>query len=271
MKAQEVDFRAPVFSDHPDGWRSPADLAEGFLLAWALELRERRRIDAFNPFGAHVLDRLPPMFRYDTLGQLVRLPVGSAASPSADLTRRGRLTTLSIVWALFDELNAQWRLAPGDFAQYAETLSFATGGVDRPSVFRELSADLAKCLLSDRIQRASQGSDDLTDAERWFVTGDGAVLAADARGYRVIPFVIGGNYVPIIVTDDSFVMSVWSTARVLVESDTPDACIDRYGYRTDVLLEILEEGAVLAERRWRLPPAEAWSFNPWPGWPGGQR
>lgn len=256
-------FDEKVFVDHPDGWQSPNDLAEGFLLAWALEMQQRQQIDPIAPFANHVRAALPPAFRYDTLGELVRRPTGRSVSTTA----RARLTLLCVAWRLFDEMNSEWMLRSGDFVQYGDALSFATGGTDRHSLFGDLDADLAKCLLSDRIQRAHRGTDDLTQAERWFVTGDRKLLNPDSRGYDVVLFNVGGSYVPIILTGESFASSIWATVRVLVDRSTPATLVARYAHKKGDLLDVLERGAILAERRHLLPPAQAWNFDPWPGWP----
>lgn len=266
MSITGVRFDEKLFVDHPDGWQSPNDLAEGFLLAWALEMQQRQQIDPVAPFANHVRAALPPAFRYDTLGELVRLPTGSGTRPAVSTTALARLTLLCVAWRLFDEMNNEWMLRSGDFVQYGDALSFATGGTDRHSLFGDLDADLAKCLLSDRIQRAYRGTDDLTQAERWFVTGDPHLLTPDSPGYDIVPFNVGGSYVPIILTGESFASSIWAAARVLVERSTPATVVARYAHRRSDLLDVLERGAVLAQRRQLLPPAQAWNFDSWPGW-----
>lgn len=244
------------------------DLVESFLLAWALEKEERIRIDSSNPMAPHVLHSLPAEFQTDTLGELVRLE--PALSYGRTATQVGRLTTLCIVWTLFDELNSRWRLEPGNFGQFGEALSFATGGTDRRSLFGDGSADVAKCLLSDRITNRYSDSETLSAAEEWFVNGDPSGLVMARGGHQSIPFVVGGQSVPIVINQNIFDSSVWSIAQVLVDLNTVETYVERYGHRREAVLELLEKGAVLAERRRSLPPVEAWGFQVWPGWPEAQ-
>lgn len=60
------------------------------------------------------------------------------------------VTALCGAWRLFDLLHQDWRLQPRDFGQLAEVMAFVTGGRDRPSLYRDLPANLAKCLLAIR-------------------------------------------------------------------------------------------------------------------------
>lgn len=261
MEMGEVDFSRSIFRENPEGWTSANDLANGFLLAWALEVRARRRIDPSNPFGSHVLELLPPAFRYDTLGQLIQMPRFTSVP---GLSMPGRLTTLCIVWRLFDEFNQQWQLRPRDYVQFGNVLAFVTGGTERRSLFGDLSADMAKCLLSDRVSRAHDSNQALSQGEEWFATGDREFLIDG----EVLPFVIGGNLIRLYAVPENFVQSVWAAARVLVEKNSPEHYISTLGHQLPTLLDVLERGAVLAEQRKLLPPVQAWEFDPWPGWPG---
>jgi hypothetical protein len=254
-----------MFTDHPPGWRSPLDLAEGFLLAWALEKAERLRVDGRNPMAPHVRQSLPPKFRIDTLGELVRLEPARSYGRAA--TQVGRLTTLCLVWTLFDELDSRWRLEPGNFGQFSEALSFTTGGTDRRSLFGDGSADVAKCLLSDRITNRYSDRETLTPAEDWFVNGDPSILGLSRGGHQSIPFVVGGQSVPVVVNRNICDSSIWCVAQVLIDMGSTAAYIERYGHRKEAVLELLEKGAVLAERRRGLPPGDTQSFRVWPGWP----
>ena len=261
MLMSEVDFTIPSFPENPEGWQTANDLADGFLLAWALEVRERTRIDPSNPFGSHVLKQLPPAFRYDTLGQLIPMPLSAGAQ---GLTMPGRLTTLCIVWRLFDKFNQQWQLRPRDYVQFGNVLAFVTGGTDRRSLFGDLSADMAKCLLSDQVSRAHDENQTLSQGEEWFAKGDRQFLIDG----EVIPFMIAGNLIRLYAVPENFVQSVWAAARVLVEKNSPDYYISKSGRQIPTLLDVLERGAVLAEKRKLLPPVQAWEFELWPGWPG---
>lgn len=265
MRIDDVDFESQLFPGHPAGWRSPADLAEGFLVAWSLEVRERRRIAPYDPFASHVFAQLPPAFRFDTLGELVRVKPGTPAS-AVGRNRRALLTTLLLAWRVFDDLDSNFRLRQGDQALYANLLSFVTGGTERESLFRDLSADWAKCLLADRLQRAYEGTEALTSGEEWFATGDVELVGYHPRGAEAIPFLIGGNLVPMIPVDDGFVLSAWAAVRVLVEQNSEEFYLAKYNHRVPMVIDLLERGAKRGELRKMLPPAQAWGFDPWPGW-----
>lgn len=265
MRIDEVDFESHLFPEHPARWQSPADLAEGFLVAWSLEVRERRRIAPYDPFASYVFAQLPPAFRFDTFGELVRVTPGAPASAVGD-NQRARLTTLLLVWKLFDDLNSSFQLQRGNRTLYANLVSFVTGGTERDSVFRDLNADWAKCLLSDRVQRTFEGTDILTSGEEWFATGDVDLVVSHPRGPEAIPFYIGDNIVPMVPVDDGFVQSVWAAVRVLVERNSEEFYLSKYSHRVPTVIDILERGAKLGELRKLLPPAQAWGFDPWPGW-----
>ncbi|TFD76551.1 hypothetical protein E3T54_10245 [Cryobacterium sp. Sr8] len=224
----DVDLSAIAFPHHPAGWRSPSDLVAGFTLAWALELRERTRLSPFAPFANGVRDQLPAQYRFDTLGKLITL------SPGATGTMFGRnsiarLTALCGAWQLFEELNRSWHLRSGDFGQFADTLAYVTGGNDRPSLYRDLSADLSKCLLAIRLRRASSQHDQLDLAEEWFITGDEDLTFEDSRGTVSLLFHFSNlNQVPVGLFSHSFVETVWSTARVTVDRLGPDRVVEMH-------------------------------------------
>lgn len=266
MKASDIDLKAPVFGDHPNSWRSPDDLADAFVLAWSLESVERAKIDLGNPYSASVNLALPPRFRFDTLGLLIQqMPTDTSSSA----THRGRLTCLALIWRLFEQLNQEWRLQAGDFGQYSLALAQATRGFHEPGgVFSGLSGDFARCLLSDRIHRASSGSLELTRAETWFVTGRQDLLAAGP--VDGVPFTIAGTYIPVPLTWDAFALSVWSTARVLVQRNSAEHYIAKYADRVSMLLDILDDGAerIAAYQReapWQMQGRTwAMTFDSWP-------
>jgi hypothetical protein len=79
---------------------------------------------------------------------------------------------------------------------------------------------------------------------------------------------IAGNLIRLYAVPENFVQSVWAAARVLVEKNSPDYYISTFGRQIPTLLDVLERGAVLAEKRKLLPPVQAWEFELWPGWPG---
>jgi hypothetical protein len=263
----EVDFSSPIFLDHPIGWQSPADLVAGFTLAWALELRERLRLSPHNPSAPGVMERLPARYRYDTLGRLIEL------EPGASGRRFGshpvvRLTTLCGAWQLFDLMNESWQLRPQDYNQFADVLSYVTGGVERPSLYGSESADISKCLLAVRVRRASTATDELDLAEQWFVTGDEDLTFRDARGNDSLQFHFTGmNIVPLALFSHQFVAAIWSTARVTVDRLGPDRVIARHSDRTEFLTDLLERGGEKARQAEQtLNPMQFRFFDNWPGW-----
>lgn len=266
MKAADIDLTAPVFGDHPKSWRSPDDLADAFVLAWSLESVKRAMIDPRDPYSANVNRFLPARFRFDTLGLLIQqVPTDTSASA----THRGRLTCLALVWRLFEQLNQEWRLQVGDFGRYSLALAQATRGFHEPGgIFSGLNGNFARGLLSDRIQRASSGSSELTRAETWFATGRQDLLATGL--VEGVPFTIGGRSIPVPLTWDEFVLSVWSTARVLVQRNTAEHYIAKYADRTSTLLDMLDDGAekIAAYQRdapWQMQ-GRTWAmkFDSWP-------
>jgi len=259
----DVDFSEEVFPDHPSRWRSPADLADAFVLAWALEERERRRLDPISPYGNYATRSLPAHFRWDTLGLLLRPGLGGAYDALS--TSRGRLTSLCVAWRLFDQLNLQWRLSPGDFGKYSSALAFVTAAsYESRGLFQGLNGNVARCLLSDRITRAFAGTPILTESEEWFINGRPGFLEAGPYGVRSIPFGVGGQYVTAPLTSTEFTESVWSMVRVLVRLGTPDHYIAELADRSEMLLQILRTGASAVEQS---PGRQAWVLQNWPGWP----
>lgn len=260
----EVNFGSPIFTDHPTGWQTPADLVAGFTLAWALELKERMRLSPHAPSAPAVTDRLPAQFRFDTLGRLIDL--GPAAGSSQDPVVR--LTTLCGAWGLFDLMNQSWKLRPNDFGQFANVLSLVTGGRERQSLYRDESADISKCLIAVRVRRAFQQEDELDLAEQWFITGDDDLTFKDPSGNDSLQFHFSGmDRVPLGLFSHQFVASIWSTARVTVNQLGPDRVIEQNRGRIDSLTDLLVRGgdkALKAQRE--LTPMQFRWFNNWPGW-----
>lgn len=267
MRMAEVDFASPVFADHPPGWQTPSDLVAGFTLAWALELKERMRLSPFAPFTEGVLDRLPAEYRFDTLGRLIQLWPGASG---ADFGRHpiARLTTLCGAWQLFELMNRTWRIQPNDFTQFSNVLAFVTGGRERPSLYRDLSANLSKCLMAVRVRRACSQEDELDLSEEWFLTGNDELTFQDARGTDSLLFHFTGMVeVPIGLFAHEFVETVWSTARVTVDQLGPDGVIALHGNRLDSLSDLLKRGGEKATKaEQEMSPIQFRSFNYWPGW-----
>lgn len=266
MEASDIDLTAPTFDDHPKFWRSPEDLADAFVLAWSLESVERTKIDPWDPYNANVNQALPARFRFDTLGLLIKQWPGDTR---VSATHRGRLTCLALVWRLFEQLNKEWCLQSGDFIRYSGALEQATRASYEPGgVFSGLNGNIARCLLADRIQRASSGSVELTQAETWFVTGHEDLLVKGQVAN--VPFMVGGNYVPVPLTWDELVLSAWTTARVLVQRNSAEYYIAKHTDRTPMLLGVLDDGAekIAAYQRdapWQVR-GKVWAmtFTSWP-------
>lgn len=267
MKMVEVNFSSPIFSDHPTGWQSATDLVAGFTLAWALELQERLRLSPSSPSGPGVMEQLPARYRYDTLGRLIDLgPMATGATFGRSSVVR--LAAMCGAWELFDLMNQTWRIRPNNFDQFANLLSYITGGSDRPSLYRDESADISKCLLAVRLRRASVQMDELDLAEQWFLTGKDEFTFQDVRGNDSLQFHFSGiNVVPLPLFSRQFVSAIWSTARVTVSQLGPDRVISMHSERVDSLVDLLDRGGEKARTaEQELTPMQFQYFNNWPGW-----
>lgn len=267
MQMTDVDLDAPLFDSHPAGWQSPNEIASGFALAWALELRERQRLTPQYPEADWVQEHLPARFRYDTLGQLIRLWPGTDAATfrNAPVVR---LTALAGTWTLFDILNREWQIRPDDFHQFAGLLAYVTGDRSRPSLYGDLRADISKCLLAVRVRRAAQGLEELDLTEQWFVNGDEELTFDDQQGNTSLLFHFDNSTtIPLAIFAHAFPESIWSTARVTVDRLGPENVISENRGRVDSLIELLERGAAAAERAKQEMPRIRWQqYNYWPGW-----
>ena len=267
MRMADVDFDTPLFTDHPPGWQTPSDIVSGFNLAWALELKERMRISSSQPHAEGVRQLLPAKYRFDTLGRLITL------NPLASIGQFGRnplirLSSLCGAWQLFDLMNQTWRIKPGDFQQLSDLLAFVTGGRERPSLYRDLSANISKCLLAVRVRRAYSEQDELDLAEEWFLTGDEDLTFTDNRGSGSLLFHFSKMHqVPLPLFSHEFVETVWATARVTVDRLGPDRVIAMHSDRIDSLMDLLERGAEKATKAQQEMPWQSFQwFDYWPGW-----
>lgn len=97
----EVDFSLPIFRENPEHWRSAKELADGFLLAWALEVRERQRVE--RPFGSGGVRcvRLPP-----EPGRPRALPIVSV--PKERSTNRSRITVAHLISRVWLKVRQTW-------------------------------------------------------------------------------------------------------------------------------------------------------------------
>lgn len=113
----DINLTDEIFTSFPPGWKSVSDISEGFLLAMALEIEARQRIDYRNPWGSEVIGQLPKKYQYDTFGTLiVRGPIlpsfrDSGALWNADkilMARHGeqigRLVLIDLIWRLASKI-----------------------------------------------------------------------------------------------------------------------------------------------------------------------
>jgi len=151
-------------------------------------------------------------------------------------------------------------------------LEYVTGGTERPSVYNDLSASYAKCLLAVRLRRRMyplhEESQELDLSEKWFLTGDDE-LTYPHQGYRALQFHFSryGGPGPIIVTPKQFVESIWANARVVVELLGAPAVLATHADKVEKVRDLLERGGARAAAGAGLPPSQqTWLTNGWPGW-----
>ena len=237
----EVDLMEVIYPEFPAGWNSASDLMEGFLLAAALELRLRNQLSPGNPWAAGLTEHLPPRFRYDTLGQLLRF--GPDGNRPHDGERIGRLPLLAIVWQFTDQALHE--------TQHIRLDSPGHVGHDAAlSKFNGLTLGKYGTALFKAAFHREWFSDDssLSTVESAFVNGMTLELgsAGPTPGRRLHPD--GSMY-----SD-----SIWQTGFRLVERRTPEFYIRNLQHRQTTVLEILDRGAALAL---------AGKVFTWPGWP----
>jgi hypothetical protein len=253
----DVDMHAEIYPAFPDGWRSAADLKECFLVAAALELDDRFGVSRNDPFGMAASAGLPPRFRYDTFGSLLRFGVHSdsqwrqgAVSSEPEVNARffapmltsgeriGRLPLLAMVWEFTDDVLVQHRHlhAQDRTMGYWRVLESLEG------VVLQKHGTVLFMAAFDRLWNATEEPRPLSEVERQFLAGQtlgsapGQMLAASGPMYSD---------------------SLWQTAFRLVERNTPDYYLDRLGHRRAVVTDILDRGAALAM---------SGAKSIWPGW-----
>lgn len=265
MQMHEVDLSFPVFESHPPGWRSPAELASGFALAWALEMVERERLAPPGKAAEFPGKYLPDRFQWDSLGQLVKLD-SPARAIDFKHAPHVRLTALAGTWNLFDILNRRWQIREGDMMQFSELLAYVTADTTRLSLYGRLEASISKCLLAVRLRRAYQGQQSLDLSEQWFITGDEDLTVPDWSGAPQLLFRFGGE-VPLTILAQDVVTTIWATARLTVDRLGPRRVIYDNQDRVEALLDILDRGAARAvQARQEMTQLEWMGFNYWPGW-----
>ncbi len=262
MQSSDLDLDSPVFAEHPQGWRSPNQVFDGFLLCWALEMQVRRQIAPENPLQ-DLAERLPSRFMHDSLGGLVG---GFHAADARWFSGQAvpRLVAFAAAARVYERFEPHWSPLLHDWGRYSSALAEATGGADRLSVFQELHGNVARGLLAARVERAYSGSLELSSAEEWFAKGDEELLRATASG-SAPSFLIGGTPVPVPITADELKSSVWSCARVLVRAGDVGEILERYSSQRGQVEDILDRGCQRAEGIVELGLNPRFQ-NLWPGW-----
>ena len=263
----EVDFGAVVIPSAPQGWRTSRDIMENFLLAGALEMQVRNRLFPANPFAPGSMQSLPPAFRYDTLGSLLRhgpymekelwRPAVSSDpavnyayfKPMSEAPERiGRLPLLGVVWEFVAialertrNLRAQGEIG---FGHALNTLGQANLGKHGLTLFmaafyREFIGDPKPPYLSPIESAFVDGIEQLPG----FANGGfGAAYGA-------------GNLSP---NGAMYLDSLWTTIWTILTMRPPEHYTSMLADRRESLMDILERGAQIAEaNRTKMC---------WPGW-----
>lgn len=252
-----VDLDEEIYSGFPAGWQSARDLTEGFLLVAALELQLRRRLNPYDPWSSQVYKSLPPRYRWDTFGSLLRYgpysdlewtqgPRSSdpavqymLSSPMVNSGERiGRLPMLAIVWEYVEKVVEDFSdLRGGDRYQ---GLAVVMDQLHGTSLGKHGST-----LFYPAFKRAwmLDGPTGLSEVEKDFVAGRD----------------IGGFPSGVLGPDgSSYATSIWQTAFRLIERSSPEDYISRLGHRRGDVEAVLEAGGRLGESGAR---------SLWPGWP----
>lgn len=258
------DLTRPFVDGFPDGWNSASDIKEMFLVAGALEIQERRRINPLNPNAQSTHNALPARFRFDSFGELLRWGTSSYAewnqaaalseSPS-DLharhqaLRRGAEqivgpTLYAMASDLVDELlrgistqqepEAKW-------SQFLRKAALLEVGVHGQAI---LLARAERLVSSDRGQQA------LSHNELSLLNGT-AMRAAAYEGFPVI------WAQPLHTSPGIYASTMWLLAFRCIELAGPDPVLQKLEHRVDVVNQLLEQGAALGQQQ---------GSQFWPGW-----
>lgn len=252
----DVNLTGCIYPEFPAEWNSATAIVEAILVAAALEFQARMETRPSDPWGPTVAAELPPRFRFDTFGSLLRWGTYSDAewnrgavsdapvanrlyfqSMTTSGERFGRLPLLAMVWKFTDyvlETFADLRRADMQNGYY-EVLRRLDG--------TELNKH-GTALFMASFQREWFASDPsrLTDLEAMYVNGESIRSGA-------------GVLAP---SGPMYSDSLWQTAFRLVELRSPEYFLVRLRHRRDPVLDVLDRGARLASMGAR---------SIWPGWP----
>lgn len=258
----DIDLSKEIFPHFPPGWRSPSGLTEGFLLAAALEIQARRRIDRLDPWGRHVFPALDMRFRHDGLGSLVAAgphhpdELRSIMTPDPALNARyhsafldtghfiGRLVLLDLVWRFVDfvyDSETKLGLADGSPSGHQGAIMRLTG-----TMLGRFGTALFEEIFRSRWFGHHKDPRPLTEAEHTFLRGE--------------PLRAGAG----ILTPDGklYVESIWFTAFRLVEQLTPGYFITRYAEKLDTVEYIMMKRAADEAKGYNVAGPYLWT-----GWP----
>ncbi|MGY2702788.1 hypothetical protein [Nocardioides sp. HB32] len=256
----DVDLTGNIYPEFPAGWNSATDLMEAFLLVGALELKLRRDLNPWgDPFDPGVLNRLPPEFKFDPFGALVRNGEVSdaqmrervvSANPSLNHLHHGwklhagevigRYPLIGLVWRFVDEIvDANESLRAGDRGFNHQLVMQKLGGL----VLGKHGLVLFMAVLE----------------RRWFEDGP----ARDALRDVEVQY-LGGHEIPghggmgrLAAAGHMYEDAIWKTTWRLIERRSPEYYIERCAHRREDVEDVLRRGALLAQRGAR---------NCWPGW-----
>ncbi|MBB1510611.1 hypothetical protein [Tessaracoccus sp. MC1756] len=254
MKSSDVRFEEPSNSELPAGWRRPCDLTEAFLVAAAMEMEARRRINYASPFDTAVFPLLADQFKYDPFAGLLTLGgwqeatwvgIGGAGrlegmSAMALGERLSRLPLLQLVWQYIDLVKSQFLGL--DFLTLLQRLDGVILGQE------------GTILFATGLDRQMHRGDELAPAEVNFV-----------RGYPIsMP-----DYLHRLISPQSRIVSIqpnghlrandiWNVCFRIIERSSASDVLDAYAGRVEAVSAILDRGATLGR---------AGASNLWPGWP----
>ena len=223
-------FEERIYRDFPAGWQCPAEMAKGFLVAAALELKARRRINSVEPFAEGAFAYLPSKYRYDSFGALVMSNEGI-----------GRLPLLFLARTFTDEiLDTYWHLRGTDPAGSVGTVISQLSGIS----LGQHGTSLFMAAFQHAWFLGWHGS--LSHVEQDFA--DGEAIAGVGRG-TLHPQ--GAMYME----------SIWDISFRLIERSSPEHYLDLYADRLQTVNHVLDGGGELGAgdvvSKYRL----------WPGWP----
>lgn len=256
----DVELASEIYPRFPAGWRSPVGIMEGFLLAGALEIQARRRLNPHNPWDPSVLSRLHGKFQFDGLGSLIARgphnPVewsrpAISDDPAVNYIQSrdlhesgeliGRLVLIGLVWKFVDEVysaTSNWR-SIWDPRGIPAALGALNG-----TILGQHGTALFLAAFASKWEDPSEPRT-LTNIERAFLVG------GKIRSGTGILSPSGAFYSE----------SIWHVAFRLVERRSPDFYIHKYSNKLPTVEYILNQRATIEAR------GESTGKYHWPGWP----